>query len=131
MSCDVGRVTPQYSAVAILPLFVEWSASILQNLSIYLSQFSVSLVDITMPKRCSVGGCSNTPSDTVSVFAFPREPDLRKRWEEPQEEVGRSRYGQGGKNLKKKWEAGNLVCIGDDFLSYFFPIQGVTRSTSL
>ena len=33
-----------------------------------------------MVKRCVAAGCSNTYSDGVSLFAFPRDPSLRQEW---------------------------------------------------
>ena len=33
-----------------------------------------------MVKRCVAAGCSNTYSDNVSLFAFPRDPALRQQW---------------------------------------------------
>ena len=33
-----------------------------------------------MGKRCIATGCSNTNSDGVSLFRFPRDPSLRKKW---------------------------------------------------
>ena len=37
-----------------------------------------------MPKRCSVGGCSNYPSDTVSVFHIADEMKERNWYVQPQ-----------------------------------------------
>ena len=34
----------------------------------------------TMVKRCVAAGCSNTYAQNVSLFCFPRDPALRKRW---------------------------------------------------
>ena len=33
-----------------------------------------------MVKRCVAAGCSNTYSDNVSLFKFPRDPILRQQW---------------------------------------------------
>ena len=33
-----------------------------------------------MVKRCVAAGCSNTNSDGVSLFQFPRDPALRMQW---------------------------------------------------
>ena len=33
-----------------------------------------------MPKRCVAAGCSNTYSDKVSLFKFPKDPVLRQQW---------------------------------------------------
>lgn len=33
-----------------------------------------------MVKRCVAAGCSNTHSDGVSLFQFPRDPALRIQW---------------------------------------------------
>ena len=33
-----------------------------------------------MVKRCMAAGCSNTYSDNVSLFTFPRDPALRQQW---------------------------------------------------
>ena len=33
-----------------------------------------------MVKRCVAAGCSNTYSDGVSLFQFPRDPALRAQW---------------------------------------------------
>jgi len=33
-----------------------------------------------MVKRCIAAGCSNSYSDGVSLFSFPRDPSLRARW---------------------------------------------------
>lgn len=34
-----------------------------------------------MVNRCVAAGCSNTHSDRVSLFKFPRDGTLRQRWE--------------------------------------------------
>ena len=34
----------------------------------------------TMPTRCIVAGCSNTPKDGVRLHRFPKDPALRKIW---------------------------------------------------
>ena len=34
-----------------------------------------------MVNRCVAAGCSNTPSDRVSLFKFPRDGALRRQWE--------------------------------------------------
>ena len=34
-----------------------------------------------MVNRCVAAGCSNTPSDRVSVFKFPSDGVLRRKWE--------------------------------------------------
>lgn len=39
---------------------------------------SISLT--TMPNLCSVYGCSNIPSKTVTLQKFPREHSLKERW---------------------------------------------------
>ena len=33
-----------------------------------------------MVKRCVAAGCSNTYSDNVSLFKFPKDPVLRQKW---------------------------------------------------
>ena len=33
-----------------------------------------------MVKRCVAAGCSNTYSDNVSLFKFPKDPILRQKW---------------------------------------------------
>ena len=33
-----------------------------------------------MVKRCVTAGCSNTYRDGVSLFKFPKDPQLRKKW---------------------------------------------------
>ena len=33
-----------------------------------------------MVKRCIAAGCSNTKSDGISLFQFPRAPALRAQW---------------------------------------------------
>ena len=33
-----------------------------------------------MVKRCVAAGCSNTYSDNVSLFKFPKDPVLRHKW---------------------------------------------------
>ena len=33
-----------------------------------------------MPTRCIVAGCSNTPSEGVSLHRFPKDETLRKSW---------------------------------------------------
>ena len=33
-----------------------------------------------MVKRCVAAGCSNTHSQNVSLFQFPRDPVLRRQW---------------------------------------------------
>lgn len=35
-----------------------------------------------MPKRCVAVGCSNTTDDGVSLFSFPKDPQLSKKWSE-------------------------------------------------
>ena len=34
-----------------------------------------------MVNRCVAAGCSNTASDNVSLFKFPKDPVLRRQWE--------------------------------------------------
>ena len=34
----------------------------------------------TMVNRCVAAGCSNTPSKKVSLFKFPKDAGLRKKW---------------------------------------------------
>ncbi|XP_064390936.1 uncharacterized protein LOC135338779 [Halichondria panicea] len=34
-----------------------------------------------MVNRCVAAGCSNTPSEKVSLFKFPKDAGLRKKWE--------------------------------------------------
>ena len=46
-----------------------------------------------MVKRCVAAGCSNTNSDGVSLFQFPRDPALRTQWTK---EVQRTRAGWQG-----------------------------------
>ena len=33
-----------------------------------------------MVYRCVAAGCSNTPSDRVSLYKFPSDPSLREKW---------------------------------------------------
>ena len=33
-----------------------------------------------MGKRCVAAGCSSTNKDGFSLFGFPKDPDLRKKW---------------------------------------------------
>lgn len=33
-----------------------------------------------MVNKCVAAGCSNTPSDRITLFRFPRDPALRKEW---------------------------------------------------
>ena len=33
-----------------------------------------------MPNRCVVAGCSSIPSDEVTLYKFPKDPVLRKKW---------------------------------------------------
>ena len=35
-----------------------------------------------MPKRCVAFGCGNTNKDEVSLFSFPKDPVLSKKWTE-------------------------------------------------
>lgn len=46
-----------------------------------------------MVKRCVAAGCSNTHSDGVSLFHFPRDPSLRLQWTR---QVQRTREGWEG-----------------------------------
>ena len=34
-----------------------------------------------MVRRCVAAGCSNTHSDNTSLHKFPRDPELRLKWE--------------------------------------------------
>ena len=34
-----------------------------------------------MVNRCLADGCSNEPSDKVSLYKFPKDPSLRAQWE--------------------------------------------------
>ena len=34
-----------------------------------------------MVRRCVAAGCSNSHSDNVRMHKFPRDPELRKKWE--------------------------------------------------
>ena len=34
-----------------------------------------------MGRRCVAAGCSNTHSDSISMHKFPKDPELRKKWE--------------------------------------------------
>ena len=34
-----------------------------------------------MVNYCVAAGCSNVPSDTVSLFKFPKNPALKAQWE--------------------------------------------------
>lgn len=33
-----------------------------------------------MVRRCVAAGCSNTPSDTITLFKFPNDPVIRDKW---------------------------------------------------
>ena len=33
-----------------------------------------------MPNRCVAAGCSNSAQDGISVFTFPKDPELKKKW---------------------------------------------------
>ena len=33
-----------------------------------------------MPNRCVAAGCGNMPSDSVSLFRFPKDPNLCSVW---------------------------------------------------
>uniref|UniRef100_A0A3B5QY63 THAP domain-containing protein 1 n=1 Tax=Xiphophorus maculatus TaxID=8083 RepID=A0A3B5QY63_XIPMA len=33
-----------------------------------------------MPKRCVAAGCSNYPSEHISLFSFPKDEELRNQW---------------------------------------------------
>ena len=33
-----------------------------------------------MPKQCIAYGCGNTNNDKVSLFSFPKDPELRQKW---------------------------------------------------
>ena len=33
-----------------------------------------------MPNRCVAAGCSSIPSDEVTLYKFPKDPVLRKKW---------------------------------------------------
>ena len=35
----------------------------------------------TMGRRCVAAGCSNTHSDSISMHKFPKDPELRRKWE--------------------------------------------------
>ena len=39
-----------------------------------------SWIVVAMVKRCVAAGCSNTYSDNVSLFKFPKDPVLRQKW---------------------------------------------------
>ena len=43
-------------------------------------QLAIFRVKYTMVKRCIAAGCSNTYSDNVSLYKFPRDPVLRQQW---------------------------------------------------
>ena len=36
---------------------------------------------VKMVNYCVAAGCSNVPSDTVSLFKFPKSPALKAQWE--------------------------------------------------
>ena len=33
-----------------------------------------------MPRRCVAANCSNEPSEHVSLFRFPKDPNIRREW---------------------------------------------------
>ena len=33
-----------------------------------------------MPNRCVAAGCCSIPSDEVTLYKFPKDPVLRKKW---------------------------------------------------
>lgn len=41
-----------------------------------------------MPKRCVAYGCGNTNKDGVSLFTFPRDVSLKKKWEDQDKTSG-------------------------------------------
>ena len=44
------------------------------------STWSISSLCLTMVKRCAAADSSNTYKDGVSLFLFPKDPELRKKW---------------------------------------------------
>ena len=43
-------------------------------------EHNIEMLTVEMVKRCVAAGCSNTHSDGVSLFHFPRDPSLRLQW---------------------------------------------------
>ena len=43
-------------------------------------EHNIKTLTVEMVKRCVAAGCSNTHSDGVSLFHFPRDPSLRLQW---------------------------------------------------
>ena len=68
-----------------------------------------------MVNRCVAVGCSNTPSDRVSLFKFPRDPAVRKQWEK---QVQRTRA---------QWKATEHSCL----CSEHFAAEDFERDTAI
>ncbi|XP_062511813.1 THAP domain-containing protein 10-like [Corticium candelabrum] len=72
-----------------------------------------------MVKRCVAAGCSNSHSDQVSLFSFPQDPVLRKRWTEA---VQRTRD-------KWNWPSRYSVLCSDHFTEDCFETDHLLASS--
>lgn len=71
-----------------------------------------------MVNRCVAAGCSNTPSDRVSLFKFPKERALRAQWEK---QVQRTRA---------QWKATeNSFLCSEHFTEDSFEVDSALAST--
>ena len=48
--------------------------------AIALARGRTTTATVSMVNRCVAVGCSNTPSDRVSLHKFPADPKLREKW---------------------------------------------------
>ena len=71
-----------------------------------------------MVNRCVSAGCSNTASDRISLFKFPKDPELRKQWEK---QVQRTRA---------QWKATEQSHIcSEHFISDAFELDSTIAAT--
>ena len=71
-----------------------------------------------MVNRCVAAGCSNTPSDRVSLFKFPKDRVLRAQWEK---QVQRTRA---------QWKATEHSCLcSEHFTEDSFEVDSALASS--
>ena len=82
----------------------------------YLVHYACTLQHMfaRMVKRCIAAGCSNTHKDGVSLFQFPRDPQLKQKWIK---QVQRTRAGWSGPGSV----AGSVLCSAHFEKSCFEP----------
>lgn len=62
------------------PRVIKWAGQLMTSMREYAWLDSTPHNYYTMVRTCVAAGCSNTNRDGVSLFQFPKDKILRKRW---------------------------------------------------